>query len=1248
MTLNYFYQTRTLICFFALLSVLLFSTSTSFAAQNEYEPPSFFDTILTQGIFSISVQPVSSGSLPSAGGIPIDNLIKQLSKQDSFVTYSDAKTALRQQQLNFLKKNRTTLLKSTLSELNKLNNYLATHKGSLNALNDLQNFANIVQCLQQDGSSPELCAKQAGKDALMRFTGGSLIQYLGMGSIGTITALAYADYQAVVNTVKLYNEVTGLIEDEQTAEKQKRDRMELGADLNSMKSYLNLQQVRYEQAQNSLGELLITFWDNAEDQTKKLKTAEAEFLDAWNKIENKNFPDQLKNNCEKNFNISENCSSLINSYTELTGNSIQGTSMNTASLAKEFQDALNKKLNNQCAKNLDDTKKEIDEIMQRKVDPLYEWYQSLSVSLLYAGQARKKFLANKKKYLQKNSALNQHYEQQLSERYGTDSDRYKKGMAFLNNITNQINTYSPPRFSQKGKMEYFRSRLDIIEEDTKFTKARLDKIFKTVEMYIKLTNNVEDNFRSTALSKSEDLAAKFQICVNSLNSADDKEDATLSPPDPDEVSNQDIDRLCNETQTAITTFLNKVKAFESETRSLDNKIKLLSNQLDELNKDSAAIKSSHKETEKKSVKIAESAHELEKLSLKVCEATNDLNEHSIADSEHERNYAWISNNKSNLKDRLTSVKNLLKEAALLQEESKVKTDELKKLKSKLQIIFQQLEQDYLSLKKRGAGENEQLKALSRKASMISAYNCSQQVLDGLNEVSRYNQINQEKLTQITPLYNALKNDVEKKLNWVDELDQVYQKTAYLIDLSKAYVDRAESAAVKGAFCIVLADGIMERVFIPDVIGIDINTAQQMVSKKGLSVDKSDIGPPPMDGEAGRVKNVIPGITKRVKKGTLVTLSYYEEAPDKDSLLANTDCSRWPGSQPVWDKQADRPACGCPDGMDWNPDRSACINSRQAVLDTMDCSRFPGTTPGYAPDGNPMCLCPGGLPWVRDLNRCATQEDVAMATVDCSQYPGSVPGWDSQNNKPTCECPNGTVWHAGMNKCVDEQELALANTDCSHKPGSAPVWSYINNRPECECQYPYSRDPMTGKCVDLMAQLEQEQRDFDEEMAANQRRNDEMQQEFINNMIGLFNPPSGSSGPSRPGNNNTGREICGDGIDNNGNNEIDEGCQFRLEIILDDNECEDDTMGLVVDGRHNLGNNPAGNKRHFNLTGLPRGRHSVQVIGVKSGGKAYGCRDTDVITYSIEFGSGVQSIKGYKKISGKVREGQSKTYHIMVQ
>ena len=98
----------------------------------------------------------------------------------------------------------------------------------------------------------------------------------------------------------------------------------------------------------------------------------------------------------------------------------------------------------------------------------------------------------------------------------------------------------------------------------------------------------------------------------------------------------------------------------------------------------------------------------------------------------------------------------------------------------------------------------------------------------------------------------------------------------------------------------------------------------------------------------------------------------------------------------------------------------------------------------------------------------------MATVDCSQYPGSVPGWDSQNNKPTCECPNGTVWHAGMNKCVDEQELALANTDCSHKPGSAPVWSYINNRPECECQYPYSRDPMTGKCVDLMAQLEQEQ------------------------------------------------------------------------------------------------------------------------------------------------------------------------------
>jgi len=90
------------------------------------------------------------------------------------------------------------------------------------------------------------------------------------------------------------------------------------------------------------------------------------------------------------------------------------------------------------------------------------------------------------------------------------------------------------------------------------------------------------------------------------------------------------------------------------------------------------------------------------------------------------------------------------------------------------------------------------------------------------------------------------------------------------------------------------------------------------------------------------------------------------------------------------------------------------------------------------------------------------------------------------------------------------------------------------------------------------------------------------------------------------------------------------------------------MALTVDRRYDLGNNPAGHKRHFNLSGLSRGQHTVQVYGVKSGGKALGCSDTKVITYSIEFGSGIKSTGGRRKVSGKINEGESKTYTIMVE
>jgi hypothetical protein len=58
--------------------------------------------------------------------------------------------------------------------------------------------------------------------------------------------------------------------------------------------------------------------------------------------------------------------------------------------------------------------------------------------------------------------------------------------------------------------------------------------------------------------------------------------------------------------------------------------------------------------------------------------------------------------------------------------------------------------------------------------------------------------------------------------------------------------------------------------------------------------------------------------------------------------------------------------------------------------------------------------------------------------------------------------------------------------------------------------------------------------------------------------------------------------------------------------------------------------------------------------VKSGGDRYRdkhgrpCNNRNQITYSIEFGQGIKSSSGRKKLSGKIKEGESKSYTIMVQ
>ncbi len=366
--------------------------------------------------------------------------------------------------------------------------------------------------------------------------------------------------------------------------------------------------------------------------------------------------------------------------------------------------------------------------------------------------------------------------------------------------------------------------------------------------------------------------------------------------------------------------------------------------------------------EKNATKVVEITHNIEKLSLELCQRTKTLNDYAIPEADHNSNFAWLKKNQTTLKELLNSGKNITQQMENLFKSIKkqdnftdlfnVKTKnelaqkvsqsgssslENKKTMGKAAsnlMAGQNSTENAKALKNSSANElkefeNELAKFLSTKsgkkikdridklnenAEKINISQCPEKLTQALSKTSKIFKTRQERIKKLTALYKNIQSGFDENIRDAENLDQVYEKNAYLVDLSKAYIKRATDAATKGAFCTVLAENIMEKVFIPDVTGQKINTAQSILTSRSLKVTKDKLAPPESQKEAGLVKIQVPITQKRVKKGTMITLSYIPERLDKASQLANTDCRQWPGSQPVWDTQNNKPGCGCTGDM----------------------------------------------------------------------------------------------------------------------------------------------------------------------------------------------------------------------------------------------------------------------------------------------------------------------------------------------
>lgn len=74
--------------------------------------------------------------------------------------------------------------------------------------------------------------------------------------------------------------------------------------------------------------------------------------------------------------------------------------------------------------------------------------------------------------------------------------------------------------------------------------------------------------------------------------------------------------------------------------------------------------------------------------------------------------------------------------------------------------------------------------------------------------------------------------------------------------------------------------------------------------------------------------MLDGQVERIREDAAVCLAELGRKappqPDRVALVAAADCSMYPGSQAYWDENANKPLCGCPDGRQWNMEKTACV------------------------------------------------------------------------------------------------------------------------------------------------------------------------------------------------------------------------------------------------------------------------------------------------------------------------------------
>ena len=182
-------------------------------------------------------------------------------------------------------------------------------------------------------------------------------------------------------------------------------------------------------------------------------------------------------------------------------------------------------------------------------------------------------------------------------------------------------------------------------------------------------------------------------------------------------------------------------------------------------------------------------------------------------------------------------------------------------------------------------------------------------------------------------------------------------------------DPGTKAATSSEVSIFVYGPYADTTVVPDVRRLSYDDARRRLEAAGLSVGRREAGKPSNSGLANTAHKQEPPSGTEVSRGKTVLVWFYGQyVPTREEQVANTDCSRYPGSRAYWDDAAGKPLCGCPSGYVWNSDRTRCV--KQISPQELCTRNYPGSVPGGKDaSGKIICNCPQGYVWTANKTRC---------------------------------------------------------------------------------------------------------------------------------------------------------------------------------------------------------------------------------------------------------------------------------------